>query len=63
MTAKELIAKAAACADCGEEHKPIRLPNNGISWAKNGHSYRPQIYVMTNQSAGPVLAALRKLAS
>lgn len=63
VNAKELIARAAACVTCGEEHKPWRK-GSVDSWEsrKDGHAYRSRIYEMTNNPGGPVIRALRELA-
>ena len=67
MTAEELIALAAACTVCGEEHQqraacehePARL-----TWAaEDGHSYRPRLFDLTGHSTTTTIAALRALST
>jgi hypothetical protein len=42
MTAEELIAKAAACITCGNEHQHRWVTPDQVSWAADdGHPYRP----------------------
>lgn len=57
MTAEELIKRAAACQDCGREHRYIRTGAITASWAaRDGHSYRPVLPVHA-------VATLRSLAT
>lgn len=44
MTAEELLAKAAACQDCGSAHEYRRLTRFLATWAAtDGHAYRPLV--------------------
>jgi hypothetical protein len=62
MTAKQLIEAAAACVECGKEHKPRQIGEHQWSWAAlDGHSYRAMIYAMANVNAVAMIDALRKL--
>ena len=64
MTAKQLIAAAAACVECGKEHQPRKSPLGQWTWAaKDGHNYRARIHMMTNEPADAVIKALRQLAA
>jgi hypothetical protein len=57
MTAEELIAKAAACRTCGNEHVYRWVTPDRASWAAgDGHPYRPAMSTGT-------LALLRYLAT
>ncbi len=64
MTAQQLIAAAAACAQCGKEHTRRKTGAHNYSWAdpKDGHDYRPKIGDMLNGSGSDIVGALRALA-
>jgi hypothetical protein len=63
MTAKQLIALAAACTSCGVEHKPHQTESLAASYAApDGHPYRARIYQLTNSSGVEIVKALRELA-
>lgn len=62
MTARQLIAAAATCTQCGKEHKP-RKEGSYVTWAaRDGHPYRTRMFQMTGDSHSDAIAALRKLA-
>jgi hypothetical protein len=63
MTAKQLIAAAAACTECGKEHTYRQTgPFQGTWAAPDGHVYKSRIYEMTNREGTAVVKALRELA-
>lgn len=44
LTARELIAKAAACQSCGKPHAYRWAGEDAASWAADdGHRYRPAV--------------------
>ena len=47
MTVNELLKRAAACKECGKEHKYRWTGANSASWASpdDGHAYRPEMDV------------------
>jgi hypothetical protein len=64
MTARQLIAAAAACTVCGKEHKPRHVGTRQVSWSgQDGHAYRMRLHEMVNSgSEGTTIEALRLLA-
>lgn len=63
MTAAQLLAKAAECVTCGQEHKPRPDGFGRTTWAApDGHAYRTRLLEMTGNGSNNVIAALRQLA-